>query len=249
MLTYLIEFMSGEVEPVSFATIICVMTFVTICCLPVHECAHAWMADKLGDSTGRLSGRINLSPMAHLSLPGTLMLVLFGFGYAKPVPVNIRNFKNRKLYFGLTALAGPVSNLILAVIFIFIAAVISVLSTLNGVASGEVSSGIMQTESVFDIAVMFFSNVGYYNIALAVFNLIPFPPLDGSRILTMILPDKLYYKVMSYERYFFYALFAILFLFNRILNFSPLSVVTGFLYELIGSSVVSVVSFVLRLFL
>lgn len=249
MLSYLFQYMSGEIESVSFMTIICVMAFVTICCLPVHECAHAWMADKLGDSTGRLSGRINLSPMAHLSLPGTLMLILFGFGYAKPVPVNIRNFKKRKLYFGLTALAGPVSNIILAVVFIFVASVIAVISAVNGAASGELSSGIMQTETVFDVATMFFYNVGYYNIALAVFNLIPFPPLDGSRILTMILPDRLYYKIMSYERYFFYALFALLFLFNRVFSFSPLSMVTEFLYELIGTSIASVVTFVFGLFL
>ncbi len=216
MLTSIFSYMNGEIDTLEFMTLICVVTFVTFCCLPVHECAHAWMADKLGDSTGRLSGRINLSPMAHLSWQGTLMLFLFGFGYAKPVPVNIRNFKKRKLYFGITALAGPISNLIMAIVFIILASFFAVGAEYNLFSFGTVGD-----TNVSSIASSFFFNVGYYNIALAVFNLIPFPPLDGSRILTMILPDKIYYKILGYERYLFYALFGLIFLFNRI-GISPI---------------------------
>lgn len=237
MLSFVFEFMAGGIDALSFMTMLCVLTFVTVCCLPVHECAHAWMADKLGDPTGRLSGRINLSPMVHLSLRGTIMLALFGFGYAKPVPVNIRNFKNRKLYFGLTALAGPVSNLIMAVIFIFVAVIISFVTQVAG----------SDSQQILNIAVKFFTNVGYYNVALAVFNMIPFPPLDGSRILTMILPDKIYYKLLAYEQYMFYVLIGLLFLFNR-LGFSPLTSVTEFIYRAIGTAVVNIVSFFAGLF-
>ena len=238
MLRYILSYMSGDGDPLEFILMICVTVFVTLCCLPVHEAAHAWMAEKLGDSTGRLSGRITLSPFAHLSLMGTLMLFLFGFGFAKPVPVNIRNFKKRKLYMGLTALAGPVSNLILAVIFIIIGYVCALF----------MPTELTQTVSVAQIASMFFVNVGYYNICLAVFNLIPFPPLDGSRILTMVLPDKIYYRVMQYERYLLYALFALIFLFNR-LPISPLSAVSDFIFDGIGTCIEFFVNLIANLFM
>ena len=237
MLTYLISYMNGNVDSLSFITMLCVMVFVTVCCMPVHECAHAWVADKLGDPTGRLKGRITLNPMAHLSWQGTLMLFLFGFGYAKPVPINIRNFKKRKLYFGLSALAGPVSNLFLAVIFMFIGSVCSLLSVLRPDASAQ----------TFEIATSFFVNVSYYNIALAVFNLIPFPPLDGSRIATMVLPDKIYYRIMQYERYLFYALFALIFFFNRI-GISPIGRISDLIFQTIGTVAAVVVEAVYRLF-
>ena len=101
---------------------------------------------------------------------------------------------------GLSALAGPVSNLILAIIFIFIGYICALFT----------SGGTVEGASVADIAVQFFINVGYYNVLLALFNLIPFPPLDGSRILTMFLPDKLYYRIMQYERYIVLAVFALI---------------------------------------
>ncbi len=238
MLRYILSYMSGDGDPLEFILMICVTVFVTLCCLPVHEAAHAWMAEKLGDSTGRLSGRITLSPFAHLSLMGTLMLFLFGFGYAKPVPVNIRNFKKRKLYMGLSALAGPVSNIILAVIFIIIGYVCALF----------MPTELTQTVSVAQIASMFFVNVGYYNICLAVFNLIPFPPLDGSRILTMFLPDKIYYRVMQYERYLLYALFALIFLFSR-LPISPLAAISDFIFNGIGTCIEFFVNLIANLFM
>lgn len=220
MLSYLFGVISGQYEIKDVILELCVLAFVWACCLPVHESAHAWMADKLGDPTGRLSGRITLNPMAHLSLPGTLMMIVFGFGYARPVPVNIRNFpvKKRKQYFALTAAAGPLSNLLLAVIFTLFA---------NIAYFALMKSGAENTALV--AAYQFFGGVAYVNVALAIFNLIPFPPLDGSRLISMFLPDELYYKLLSYERYTMYILFGLIFLFNRI-GISPIGILTRLVY-------------------
>ena len=219
MLSYLFGVISGDYEIRDVILELCVIAFVWACCLPVHESAHAWMADRLGDPTGRLSGRISLNPMAHLSLPGTLMMLVFGFGYARPVPVNIRNFKNRKRDFAVTSLAGPVSNLLLAVVFCLLANIAYFILVKSN------------AESVALIAAyQFFGGVAYVNVALAVFNMIPFPPLDGSRLVSAVLPDELYYKLLSYERYTMYILFGLIFLFNRI-GFSPIGFLTGLVYS------------------
>ena len=101
--------------------------FVVFCTLPVHEYAHAFVSTKLGDDTARLKGRLTLAPLAHIDPIGALMIFLVGFGYAKPVPVNPRRFKNPKAGMALTALAGPVSNIIMAFIFMMLRGVSSVL--------------------------------------------------------------------------------------------------------------------------
>ena len=172
--------------------------FVMFCILPVHEFAHALLSTKLGDQTARLSGRLTLNPLAHLDFFGALLMLIAGFGYAKPVPVNMNNFppKRRKSYMALTALAGPLSNLIMAFVFsIFYCAVFRFGSPTEG--------------SMAEAVLLFFLYVAQINVSLAVFNLIPVPPLDGSRILTAVLPDRYYYTLMKYERYIVYAVLAL----------------------------------------
>ena len=165
------------------------VAFVVFCTAPVHEFAHAFVAYKLGDDTARLKGRLTINPFAHINWIGALMILLVGFGYAQPVPVNIRNvrMKNKNLAMALIALAGPVSNLIMAFVAMF-------LMIISSKYIGT-STTIGYTLNIF----LFF--ITSININLAVFNLLPVPPLDGSRILFAVLPAKYYFAVMKYERY------------------------------------------------
>lgn len=198
MIRELIELVRGEIDGFSFMLSLCSMIFVVFCTLPIHEYAHARVAVWLGDDTPRLTGRLTVNPMAHIHPIGALMLFLVGFGYAKPVEVNMRNFKNPKLGMAITALAGPVSNLIMAFIFFLLG---------SFCAYGYNSSGAVVLSAIYT----FLFYAGTINISLAVFNLIPIPPLDGSRLLTLLVPSKYYYKLMQYERYIMIALFVLLF--------------------------------------
>ena len=168
--------------------------FVVFCTLPIHEFAHAVVADRLGDPTARRNGRLTINPLAHLDWMGCLMIVLVGFGYAKPVPVNMRNFKNPKAGMAAVAFAGPVSNLLMALLFLILRWVF----------------GLYVSGSFAEILTWFFYYAAYINVSLAVFNLLPIPPLDGSRIATALIPNKYYYKIMQYERYIMIGLFLLL---------------------------------------
>lgn len=157
--------------------------------VPVHEFAHAFVASKLGDDTPERQGRVTLNPFAHLTLWGSLMLVLAGFGWGNPVSVNPRNFKKPKLGMMLSSLAGPVSNFIMA----FLAMIIYKLLMFVGV-------GYYGSELCGLLGVVFL-HICLINISLGVFNFLPIPPLDGSKIFNALLPDRIYFKIMSYERY------------------------------------------------
>lgn len=192
----LLDILRGGFDPIALIAGLFASVFVVFCTMPVHECAHAFVANKLGDGTARLSGRMTLNPMKHIDPIGALMIILVGFGYAKPVPVNPRNFKNPKTGMALTALAGPVSNLLMAAVFILLKNIVGLLPAANVLATA---------------LYLFFTYAAIINIGLAVFNLIPIPPLDGSRVLQLLIPSKYYYKFLQYERYIVLIVFALLF--------------------------------------
>lgn len=168
-----------------------------------HEFAHAYVANLLGDNTAKLEGRMTLDPMAHIDPIGIIMLILFRFGWAKPVPINPYNFKNRKKGIILVSLAGPVMNFFIAFIALFIYMTIYYkLGFINKI--------------IENILV----NIYFINIGLGIFNLIPLPPLDGSKILVGFLPYKIEYNFFRYERYLYILLILLIFTdsINYILN-------------------------------
>lgn len=182
---------------------IVVWALPVIFAITVHEVAHGWMAKKYGDNTAYAQGRLTLNPIHHIDLVGTVILpivcLLLGgiiFGWAKPVPVNGRYFKNPRKDMAMVALAGPVANLIMALLWALIARL-----------------GVMVNMESITLPLAYMGIAGIsINLVLAVLNLIPLPPLDGSRIITAMLSNQAAYKYNQLEPYGFYILLALMYL-------------------------------------
>ncbi|MBE6718544.1 MAG: site-2 protease family protein [Ruminococcaceae bacterium] len=186
------ELLSGKVDIVGLLLRIPIVLLALSC----HEYAHGYAAYKMGDSTARNFGRLTLNPVKHLDVMGTVCMFLFGFGWAKPVPINARNFDNPRKGMAVTAFAGPLSNVLLSFLGLILYNVTILIFTTTGLFFNS-SEFVF---NIFTVLLTFLSMFHSLNLSLAIFNLIPIPPLDGSRIALLFLPDRLYFKVMKYEQ-------------------------------------------------
>jgi Zn-dependent protease len=179
-----VEFLAFELELIPYVVIVLALAFT------VHEFAHAYVAYKFGDPTAKNQGRLTLSPLAHLDPIGTLLIFIAGFGWAKPVPVNRFYFKNPRLAGVLVSVAGPLSNLVIAFIGLAVWYILLSTGALSSLSSG-MAEGLNQ----------FFNILIFLNITLFIFNLFPFPPLDGYRIIEDLAPSGIRAKMTQFESY------------------------------------------------
>lgn len=181
-------------------------------CITLHELSHGFVAYKLGDDTAKRAGRLSLNPLRHLDPMGMLMMVIFRFGWAKPVPVNMYRFKDPKRGMAVTALAGPVSNILISLVFLFLYGALYL-----PLQRSDVGLYVLEMLQV----------TAYLSLSFAVFNFLPIPPLDGSKVLFSVVSDEAYRKLMRYERY---GSIALLLLVSTGILGRPLSTAVHFLY-------------------
>ncbi len=198
-----------------FAMLVLVLRLPIVClALSAHESAHGYAALRAGDPTARNYGRITLNPLKHFDLLGTISMIVLGIGWAKPVPINSRYFKKPKRDIALTAAAGPASNLLLALMGMIVLRIFDIIFFDGGYYSaiiGGYSYSDLAPNFIFEaelgmgeklkfVGMFFLEMFGTLNLSLAIFNLIPIPPFDGSRIAFALLPDRIYFGMMKYER-------------------------------------------------
>lgn len=181
-------------------------------CITLHELSHGLVAYSLGDDTAKRAGRLSLNPLRHLDPMGMLMMVVFRFGWAKPVPVNMYRFKDPKRGMAITALAGPVSNILISLVFLFLYGALYLP---------------LQSSSFGMYLLEMLQITAYLSLSFAVFNFLPIPPLDGSKVLFSVVSDETYMKLMRYERY---GSIALLLLVSTGILGKPLSAAVRFLY-------------------
>lgn len=200
---------SAELDTLTKVFLLVLLPAVVLLSLGIHEYAHAAVSYSLGDPTAKRMGRLTVDPFKHINPLGTLCMLLFGFGWAKPVPVDPRYYEKPKKGMALCGLAGPAVNAIIGV-----GSFVSFSVLLWLAENPAVACRVPLLDTVPEMLYVGVANllwlIGYYNILLAVFNLIPVPPLDGSRVLYAFLPDKQYFWVMKYERVIMFVMLALL---------------------------------------
>lgn len=211
---------------------------IVLIALSFHELAHGFVAMKLGDNTAKNLGRLTMNPLKHIDIIGFISMVLFRFGWAKPVPIQSRNFRKPRRDMALTGLAGPVSNIILAIISVLLLRLVMLIMgvampneinlCIKALFLGSFSSISASVPFIIMSIISYMLYLGVIlNLSLALFNLIPIPPLDGSRIFYVFLPANLYFGIMKYEQYISMAMFLLL-MFTDIVTY-PLSIAIDWL--------------------
>lgn len=216
------DLLNGGIKSIEYFVVsLLSILFVIFCTMPVHEAAHAYTAHKLGDNTAKSFGRLTLNPIKHINYIGALLILLFKFGWAEPVPVNQWNLRKPKRDMALIAAAGPISNILMAIVLMIMVNIVDYVSGFYGITISigiDITTGLTTltysgssdlTFKIFYYVIIFLSTAANINLYLAAFNLIPIPPLDGSRIIGAFLPDRIYYKLQSFEQYTFVIVIAL----------------------------------------